>query len=817
MSVLHVCHVPESNPAAFEIRAGSSSITDASGRELEPVSIPAPDDVRVVDDSDLTLARELRWYLEEYLSYPFSPNDTRAERSMDALKEWGTDAYRTLFDRDAKGILEALESGSLPEEGLQIEIESNDPRVLSWPWEALHHPTLGFLAHHTPITRRLSEAPTAHTVSRDLPKDRINILLVTSRPEGDEVEYRSVSRALVEYVANDDVSASIYVLRPPTLDQLKSHLEAHPNTYHILHFDGHGGYGGSVSLGSGEVLKGAKGTLLFEKEDGSKDEVAPETLSSILREHKIPVVVLNACQSAMVDERAEGPFASVAAGFLQAGVRSVVAMGYALYVSGARHLLPAFYERLFKTGDVAEAVRIGRQKMEMEKKRLSAAGDVELNDWLVPVHYHQADVRFSFDEAGTSDVPGGESPMSLPPEAQDATTTEYGFYGRDRAIHEIERTMRRRRAGILIHGLGGVGKTSLAGELLTWLKETGGLQHAPIWIDFREIRSAEQVLDRIGVRLFGDRFLTILPGNEVTGAEARREAQIQMKMDTALHALSENEILLVWDNFESASGIEGTSIQPLLHEEDRSVLRDLLRKLKGQKSKVLITSRSLEAWLGANTQTTIPLGGLTGEDRWALTRAILFELRKSTLQKDEALRDLVDDLGGHPLAMQAILPQVQSMPPQTLLDRFRTKVSSLDTGEANADHLFAALRFVEDSMPEDLRELLKPLSLHERFVDADYLAVMCEIHGDGYGENDVERLMSVLSTAGLLLPVGQNRFRIHPMLTSFLRETLMTRRNGWLPSYASWVHTPTILHLAHLMNSAVRLPSTKATSTTHSI
>ena len=68
----------------------------------------------------------------------------------------------------------------------------------------------------------------------------------------------------------------------------------------------------------------------------------------------MPGVVLNACRSATHEEDAEDPFASVAAALLRAGTRSVVAMSYSLYVSGAQQFLPAFYRRLFERGSFAE-------------------------------------------------------------------------------------------------------------------------------------------------------------------------------------------------------------------------------------------------------------------------------------------------------------------------------------------------------------------------------------------------------------------------------------------------------------------------------
>jgi hypothetical protein len=59
---------------------------------------------------------------------------------------------------------------------------------------------------------------------------------------------------------------------------------------------------------------------VFEKEDGSADPVGAEQLSQLLREHRIPIAVLNACQSAMLNAEVEDAFASVATALLRAGV-----------------------------------------------------------------------------------------------------------------------------------------------------------------------------------------------------------------------------------------------------------------------------------------------------------------------------------------------------------------------------------------------------------------------------------------------------------------------------------------------------------------
>jgi hypothetical protein len=71
----------------------------------------------------------------------------------------------------------------------------------------------------------------------------IHILLITARPYEGDVRYRALSRPLVELIEKQLLPAQVTALRPPTFDTLRAHLRERPAYYHIVHFDGHGGYG----------------------------------------------------------------------------------------------------------------------------------------------------------------------------------------------------------------------------------------------------------------------------------------------------------------------------------------------------------------------------------------------------------------------------------------------------------------------------------------------------------------------------------------------------------------------------------------------
>ncbi|MGB0069175.1 MAG: CHAT domain-containing protein, partial [Isosphaeraceae bacterium] len=652
MNTLLIRHVESGDPPKFQ------AICPQDARSTETVAIPSPVGFPV-EGRPNDLMRELRWYLEEFLDYPFSPETEHAERVRDALRRWGVEAFNKLFgDRRGGEIFnDATRAGY---ESLHLLISSDDPQVLGWPWEALHDPQAGQLAQTCQIERRLNTVRKPDKVGQRWPKDQVNILLVTARPYEGDVRYRSISRPLVELIDKHDLPAQVTVLRPPTFENLREHLRRRPNHYHIVHFDGHGSYGQAhAPSGSPHMLQGPEGRLIFEDDQGKPDPITAEQLSVLLRQHHIPAIVLNACQSAMVDQGAKDPFASVAAALLKSGIRSVVAMAYSLYVSGAQEFLPAFYRDLFRTGNVAEAARAGRQRMFQRKDRVCARGRYPLDDWLVPVVYQQEPFDFSFaKKAKKAKADGGPE---LPGEARD-TETPYGFIGRDGAVLALERAMHRPPAGLLIQGLGGVGKTTLARGFLQWLQATDGLGNGGFWFAFKDIRSAEFVFNRMGEALFGPQFIT---------------AEMVAKLDALAKVFRENRFLIVWDNFEVVRGIPGTQVAATLSDEDQALLKTFLAKLRGGQTKVIITSRSDEEWLETTNRYEIPLGGLQGEERWDYCEVILRDLGLTIDRKDADLVTLMDLLGGHPLAMRVILPRLAKQKAAALIQALQSNLTAL--------------------------------------------------------------------------------------------------------------------------------------------
>ena len=747
MARIGISQVPGSNPPQFLARNRDTE------QSAPPAMVPSPYEWPVLHAGDDKLMAQLRWYLETFLSYPFEPYTVRAEHIEAALKAWGTAAFQALFDNLAAGQWIPHQADAV----LDVIITCDDPHFLAWPWEALYFSQLGYFGHRARIQRRLSHDVPEPPALPELPRDRIHILLVTARPYGDEdVDYRSISRPLVDLIERERLPVSVQVLRPPTFENLRRHLlEEQPGHYHILHFDGHGGYGTQAPTAIPGQFRGSEGRLLFEMDDGSPDEVTAGRLATGLHGCTVPFVVLNACRSAQLDANAaEGrAFASVAGALVHAGFRGVLAMAYNLTVTGAQQFLPAFYRRLFRGGSLLEAAREGRLRMFDQASRSAWNPEVKLQDWLLPVVYQQ---REDFDLRFASAAAAPEEGIPLP---QEATVPEtLAFVGRDAAIHALERALRRPSASILVHGLGGVGKTTLARHFLRWLRDTGGLVAQPFWFSFDDIRSAAFVFNQIGRALFGAQFDSDQPQHYSALIAALRE---------------KISLFLVWDNFESARGFQPEQVSGLLSQPDQDRLRDFLAALRGGKTKVLITSRSDEPWLPDTHCRRLPLGGLQGEELWEFAAQVLDDLDLSIDRKDENLRTLLIELGGHPVLIRAVLPELRTQSAANLRQHWQANLPRFLAQVTDPAHarLLASLDLAAASFTKAERPDLIPLGLHERYVDLDYLHAMGKNGIPGYEPERMKRVVARLVRSGLLTGLGQNVFALHPLLTSYLRTS----------------------------------------------
>ncbi len=235
--------------------------------------------------------------------------------------------------------------------GLRIKLKlSEAPELSLLPWEVLHDGR-EFLAlsKHSPVLRYVDvPAPI-----RELPVDPpVNILAVVSDPV-DQVrldvglETKRIREAIKPRVQKGLLHFK--VLAKATLAELQRELRR--NTYHVLHFVGHGTFTESTG----------QGALLFLKEEGDdSSRVDASRLAAVLGDHRsLRLVMLNSCKGARASIR--NPFASLAVELVRRNLPAVVAMQHDISDEAAIRFGGSFYAALSDGCAVDTAVAEARK------------------------------------------------------------------------------------------------------------------------------------------------------------------------------------------------------------------------------------------------------------------------------------------------------------------------------------------------------------------------------------------------------------------------------------------------------------------------
>ncbi|MFL6203238.1 MAG: CHAT domain-containing protein, partial [Thermoanaerobaculia bacterium] len=93
----------------------------------------------------------------------------------------------------------------------------------------------------------------------------------------------------------------------------------------------------------------------------------------------------------------------------------------------------------------------------------------------------------------------------------------FGFQGRARELYELERAFRQDR-GIVLHAMGGMGKTALATEAAHWWTRSGLFRDGACFLSFEQFMSADRAMQVLGTYLAGPKF------EQLPAVEQRRRA-----------------------------------------------------------------------------------------------------------------------------------------------------------------------------------------------------------------------------------------------------------------------------------------------------
>jgi CHAT domain-containing protein len=469
----------------------------------------------------------LEWYFESWLHFPML-DEVKAAHAARSVATYGEALFEQLFgDRKVHAAYEAWRNGSADRRRIEIV---GSPAFHRLHWEALRDADRGReLATEVSLVRTSPEAGLDRAApEREAPV--IRVLLVTARPGGArDVGYRTISRPLLDALRNIETPVQVDLLRPGTFKALSERLEARTATpYHVVHFDLHGALMNfeeartaltepagpdalTMRYGRGKLgaFEGEEGFLVFEPErpprqdgDPVRDLARADEIADLLARYKVPIAILNACQSGKQANEDHG--SSLGARLMEAGAQNVLAMGYSVTVSAAEKMMPVLYGALFQKGadgsptTLGEAVRRARLHLKNDQARRARFDrEIDLEDWILPILYQREEVQLVPRRMYPDEEDEWRDQQAR--HAAEPTTATGSFLGRDLDTLRIERRLTDHNV-LLIHGGGGTGKTTLLHHLAAWWQRTGWIENVHYFGYDERAWTLEQILRRSSTR-----------------------------------------------------------------------------------------------------------------------------------------------------------------------------------------------------------------------------------------------------------------------------------------------------------------------------
>jgi len=701
---------------------------------------------------------------------------------------------------------------------LRIEIVTSIAEAASIPWELMRDPEM-----NSPISLRVKSFVRVQSNPNIsfvpvMPADdgRIRLLYIACRPGGaGDVELRAVANRLLQDLGPDRARFDIKALRPPTFEQLQQELAEAKEAgrpYHIVHFDGHGIYAdlSETTLASwisslsgltlGGKITGKHGYLLFEH-DG-KEKMRPvdgQTLGQLLHDHGVPLLVLNACQSAMHEATAAPNMSdnvhdeiraigSLAQAVIDQGIPAVLGMRYSVYVVTAAQYIGQLYAALARGRSFGQAATDGRKHLQLNPDRWIGLQPRPLQDWFVPVVYEAMPIELL--PAGQPALLG-EQPELDPVQRNRALlrhVPQEGFVGRDEILLALDRAFDNHRV-VLLHAYAGQGKSATAVEFARWYSFTGGLGDQPLVFlaSFESHTDLDDLLNQIG-----QPFAPLLESrgihwSAINDTDQRRQLVLQL--------LRHFPMLWIWDNVEPVAGFPaGTESQWTAPEQEE--LRDFLHLIKedqASKVKILLTSRRDEKqWLG-NIPHRIRMKPMRNSDAAKLALK-LGEEKGLKAEEIANWQPLLEYCAGNPLTLRVLVGQAikAGLRGGEQISEFVEAIRSGEQSIEDADEaqgreksLGASLDYgFHNTFKEDELPIIALLHLFQGMVDVEVLRAMGKV-GDhalpelkGKTREHITGLLARATETGLLTRIGQAYFTIHPALPWFLSQLFARHYDG---------------------------------------
>ncbi len=528
---------------------------------------------------------------------------------------------------------------------LRLAVQVDDPEWADLPWEPLVLPgqqeplvlQRGVQMHRT--------VAVAEPVAVRVPGP-LRILAVIASPErggGDLLDYEAELARILAVVdpSRREQNAQVRVLNWGSRAAIRQALAE--ERFHVLHISCHA----------------KPGALILESDTGEADVVtARELVDDVLvTDHEVPLVVLAGCSTALADRESPQPgspgnqgeqaLPGLARDLLHAGVPAVLAMTAPVTDSYATELCAQMYQELARRPEPVALTELSTVRRQLEGQRRQRPAEdpgAVWAEWATPALFLAGPPLPLYRRAdGMAPVPA--RPETAP--ALGAMIRRVGdFVGRRAELRSLVRELRGGRRGVVLHGIGGVGKSSLATQLVDQLGAQAGLV-VPIVGPARVDLILDEIRQRLHAHCLRAARDELHPHRQLVAALIDASPPWQQRLALIRDVvLPELPILLILDNAEDNLTARGTE-----HElSDQQLAEFLASWVMLDRTRLLVTSRHPFPLPHRAHRRLVwhHLGPLSAAE----TRKLIWRLPALDALTAPQRQRAYTDLGGHPRSLE---------------------------------------------------------------------------------------------------------------------------------------------------------------------
>ena len=554
-----------------------------------------------------------------------SPAEAEHKSAESQLKTLGHALADFCLPGDSAAALASLVDGCPVGTNVEVAIEASGADLLALPFEAIRLPNGQLLSTRPAVSmlRRPAGIALHHATSLILPGPLKILVAVAAPDEGkskgsvldQERELQNIMDAVDLARRHDNVEVRVLEVGHPNV--IRDALKA--DAYHVLHISCHG----------------LPGTLEMETEDGEAIRVTAGQLLEPLRAagRPLPMIFLSSCHGGAQHQTTTVSFAEE---LLRGGIPSVLAMQTSVTDAYAIDLAAEFYKNLAN-----REVLLPSQALADARKAVEKAHEASKNQ--PPPEYATASLFIGGAvERPIADFAATPQPLQQRPVYQmtgQVPQLNLGdLIGRRRELRETLRTLRGQaglQAGVVLTGIGGVGKSAIAGRAMQRLSEDG-------WSIASHVGRFD--VARIAVALGTELLLSSSTQAQRLGhLLTNPQVEDQVHLQIIAKSLAEEKVLIVLDDFEQNLTPGGLAFHNPDIAEYLAGLADQART-----GKLLITCRYPIPGIGEASIRRVPIGPLTH----AQVRKLLLRLPGLYALDAKETANVLRIIGGHPRMLE---------------------------------------------------------------------------------------------------------------------------------------------------------------------